>query len=194
MKNQYVFVVAILLLGSFLVQCKSKTDLQPERERIDFNKGGIQLMDTLVPKIHGKWNLSQVEFKIRYQPATGSVKKDTIFKNFATLEITNISRSEDQRYPLCDGRLVLDGKVWNMQFRLWPAAERVAEQTGPQAFTLFEWHFPTGTHVWQEDELFFRDLQLAGENYAIHYDYRNNTMIWKGLNRDVKEIKLVKMQ
>ena len=56
---------------------------------------------------------------------------------------------------------------------------------------LLEWQFPTGSHVWKSEELFFRDLRLVGENYSIEVE--NGKMLWKGLNRDIKQIQMKKI-
>lgn len=179
-----------------LVQCTGKREIEPDTyerfERIDFDKGAVQIMDTLVGDLYGRWIMQEVEFDIKYASPMGSVKKDTIFKDFAELEIRNISREEDRRNPVCKGELLLQGKVWPVAFRLHAAAERIVDKTGPQAFTLFETNFPNGSRPWQDDELFFRDLRLTGENYSIQIDYKNQSMIWKGLNGDLKQIKLVR--
>ncbi|MDQ6480591.1 hypothetical protein [Dyadobacter sp. LHD-138] len=159
---------------------------------MDFDKGTVQIMDSLVSRMYGRWNLREVEFDIKYSNPTGSVKRDTIFKDFAKLQINSISREEDSRYPVCKGELFLQGKTWPVTFRMMASAERIVKKTGPQAFTLFETNFPTGSRPWKDDEIFFRDLGLTGENYSIEIDYSNNRMLWKGLNRDIKQIFLEK--
>ncbi|MCF0050581.1 hypothetical protein LXM25_10955 [Dyadobacter sp. LJ53] len=196
MKKSYTSLALLMMLSAAMLQCKTKSEIEPDPalryERIDFDKGAIQIMDTLVDQLYGEWNLREVEFDIKYSNPMGSVKRDTVFKDFAVLDIKNISREEDQRHPVCKGELSLRGKVWPVAFRLWASPERIAEKTGPQAFTLFETNFPNGSRPWQDDEIFFRDLGLTGENYAIEVDVRNKNMIWKGLNRDIKQILLQK--
>ena len=56
---------------------------------------------------------------------------------------------------------------------------------------LLEWQFPTGSHVWKSEELFFRDLGLVGENYSIEVEI--GKMLWKGLNQDIKQIQMKKI-
>ena len=56
---------------------------------------------------------------------------------------------------------------------------------------LLEWQFPTGSHVWKSEELFFRDLELVRENYSIEVEI--GKMLWKGLNRDIKQIQMKKI-
>ena len=196
MRKNYTSFALLLMLGVSLVQCSVKKEVEPDPnerfERIDFDKGAVQIMDTLVDNLYGRWKMQEVEFHIKYANPTGSVKKDTIFKDFAELEIKNISREEDRRNPVCKGELLLQGKVWPVVFRLNAAAERIVDKTGPQAFTLFETNFPNGSRPWQDDELFFRDLRLTGENYSIQVDYKNQSMTWKGLNGDIRQIKLVR--
>ncbi|MCF2505677.1 hypothetical protein L0663_19945 [Dyadobacter sp. CY107] len=196
MRKNYISFALLMMFSVSLLQCRIKDQIEPDPderfEHVDFDKGAIQIMDTLVDHLYGRWKMQEVEFVIKYANPTGSVKKDTIFKDFAELEIKNISRDEDPRNPVCSGELLLQGKVWPVAFRLNAAAERIVDRTGPQAFTLFETNFPNGSRPWKDDELFFRDLGLTGENYSIEIDYKSQSMIWKGLNRDIKHIKLTR--
>ncbi len=190
MKNKYFFLLPLVLTSLILAQCKSAKNVEPELEtKIDFDKGAVQIMDTLVARLHGSWNLQRVEFDIKYPNPIGSVKMDTVFADFAVLEIQSISRTEDARYPMCKGQIRFRDQIWPVAFRLLAAPERIVEGKGPQAFTLLDWQFPTGTHVWAPEELFFRDLGLAGENYSIELQ-KDGTMVWKGLNRNISRINM----
>jgi hypothetical protein len=190
MKNKYFFLLTLVMTSLIMAQCKSTKYVEPEvAAKIDFDKGAVQIMDTLVARLYGSWNLQQVEFDIKYPNPIGSVKRDTVFTDFAVLEIQNISRTEDSRYPMCKGQIRFRDQLWPVAFRLLAAPERIVEGKGPQAFTLLDWQFPTGTHVWAPEELFFRDLGLAGENYSIELQ-KDGTMVWKGLNRDISRINM----
>lgn len=195
MKNKYIFFFLLTLCGSILVQCKSNKEVEPiEPEviiKVDFNAGAIKIMDQLSDQLKGKWNLQQVEFDIKYTNPTGSIKKDTIFTDFAVLEVHSITRNEDLRYPLCKGEITYLNQSWPVVFRLLASPERIVEKKGPQAFMLLEWQFSTGTHIWKPEELFFRDLGLIGENYSIEVE--DGKMLWKGLNRDIKQIQMKKI-
>lgn len=187
---------AILLGGFFFLQCKNRnSEIGPDVERtrpVDKDKIAIRIMDTMSAQLKGRWNLARVEFDMRTPLPTGSVRKDTTYLNFATLEIHSVSREKDLRYPVCNGNIFFRDQTWPVAFRLMPAAERIFQNTGPEAFTLLDWHFSSGPHEWKPEEVFFRDLTLVGDNYSIQLN-PDGSMTWKGLNRDVKEILLRKL-
>ncbi len=196
MKKTTTMLSAVFLGGFLFLQCKNRnSEIGPDigrPEQIDKDKVAARIMDTLSAQLKGRWNLARVEFDIRYPPAIGSVKKDTTFLDFATLDIHSISRAEDLRYPLCSGNITFGNQAWPVSFRLMAASERIFKNTGPEAVTLLDWYFPSGKHEWKADEVFFRDLTLIGENYTIQLN-SDGSMTWKGLNRDVKEILLKKL-
>lgn len=198
MKKITIILSAMLLAGLFFLQCKNRNgDIgpgidRPGPEQIDKEKVAVRIMDTLSTRLKGRWNLVRVEFDIRHTAPTGSVRNDTTFLDFAMLDIHSISREEDLRYPVCSGNIVFRNQTWPVIFRLMPAAERIFQNTGPEAFTLLDWHFPSGQHEWKSEELFFRDLTLVGDNYSVQLN-PDRSMTWKGLNHDVKEIFLRKL-
>ena len=180
----------LTLTGSILTQCKSHKEvepLEPEISKIDFDIGAVRIMDQLASQLKGKWNIQQIEFDIKYPNPSGSVKTDTTFTDFAVLEIQSISRNEDLRYPICKGEITHLNQSWTVVFRLIASPEQIVEKKGPQAFILLEWQFPTGSHVWKSEELFFRDLGLVGENYSIEVEI--GKMLWKGLNGILNKFK-----
>lgn len=195
--NRYAITLPVILFtGLLFFQCKNRNgEIGPDTGRpkqIDKDKAAVRIMDTMSTRLKGRWSLARVEFDIRYQPSTGSIRKDTTFLDFATLDIHSISREEDLRYPLCFGNISFGSQTWPVSFRLMAASERIFMNTGPEAFTLLDWHFPSGKHEWKPEEVFFRDLTLIGENYTIQLN-PDGSMTWKGLNRDVKEILLKKL-
>ncbi|MDQ6479439.1 hypothetical protein [Dyadobacter sp. LHD-138] len=191
MKNKYVLFLLFLLISGGLYQCKSKEKFESEFVRIDFDKAAVQIMDTLTSQLIGRWNLQQVEFHLKYINSTGSVKKDTVFQNFAILEIQSISREILNR-PRCKGQITYNGQLWPVRFDLLADAGRMIEKKGPHAFTLFEWDFPVGSRTWKPEEMFIKNFGLDGENFSIELD-NNKNMVWKGLNRDIKEIRMKKI-
>ncbi|WAC11527.1 hypothetical protein [Dyadobacter pollutisoli] len=198
MKNKYVSIALLLAAGSIMFQCKTKKDIEPEigietPEKIDFDKAAVLLMDTVTKDLNGRWNLAKVEYDIKYPNPTGSVTKDTTFADFAVLDIKSVSRQESARYPVVKGEVLFQGRTYPVQFRLLSNAGRLVDKKGPQAFMLFEYAFPAGTIIWEKEDLFFRDSGLVGENYSIELDPKSRKMIWKGLNRDIKEITMQKL-
>jgi hypothetical protein len=189
MKNKYISIALLLAASSVIFECKTKNEVETVvPEKIDFDKAAVQLMDTLTQQLNGRWNLAQVEYDIKYPNWTGSVKKDTIFTDFAVLDIQSISRQESPRYPVVKGEILFQGRTYPVQFQMLSNAERLVQKKGPQAFMLFEYAFPAGTIIWDKEETFFRDSGLVGENYSIDLDPKSRKMVWKGLNRDIKEI------
>ena len=197
MKNLFYFLLFLGLANAGLFQCKSKEKLEDEvfeetkPAKIDFDKASVQIMDTLSAQLLGRWNLQQVEFVLKPYNREGSVKKDTIFRDFAVLEIQNISR-ESPKYPGVTGQMVYKDQRWPVRFNLIADATRIIEKKGPHAYTLLDWNFPNGSRTWKPEELFMKNLGLIGDNYSIELD-SDKSMVWKGLNLDVKEIRLKKM-
>ena len=194
MKFNITYLLFSAFVGSFFFQCRSNKEQEPspQPERVDFDKGAVQIMDTLVSQLQGRWNMQELEIDVKYSVPMGSVKKDTVFTDFAVFEIIRISRSEDLRYPVCQGKIKYLNYTYQVGFRLGASAERIVHKTGPQAFTLLDWQFESGFHQWKNEELFFRDLGLVSENYAVELK-PDGTMIWSGLNRDVKTIRVKKI-
>lgn len=198
MKNKYVSIALLLAAGSIMFECKTKKDVEPEveievPEKIDFDKAAVLLMDTVTKDLTGRWNLAKVEYDIKYPNPAGSVTKDTTFSDFAVLDIKSVSRQESAKYPAIKGEILFQGRTYPVQFRLISNAERLVDKKGPQAFMLFEYAFPAGTTIWEKEELFFRNSGLVGENYSIELDSKTKKMIWKGLNRDIKEITMQRL-
>ncbi|KQS27973.1 hypothetical protein [Dyadobacter sp. Leaf189] len=188
MKNKYISVPLFFAAVSLVAGCRLEKEIDPERpEKFDLQAAEVQLMDTVTENITGEWKLSSVEYDIKYTNPNGSVKKDTIFTDFATLDIQYVSREESLRYPTVKGELQFGEKTYPVRFGMIANGERLVKKTGPQAFMLLEYAFP-GPHVWQNDEIFFRDSGLINENYSILIAPDSRTMVWKGLNRDIKQI------
>lgn len=192
MKSKFISLFLFALISGSFYQCKSKNDVDPGIVKIDFDKAAVQIMDTLSSELIGKWNLEKIEFDLKYINYEGSVKTDTIFTDFAVLEIRSISRDLDPRHPTCEGQLIYQDQYWPVRFRLLSSPGRMVEKTGPHAFTLIEWNFPVGSREWKPDEMFIKNFGLEGENYSIELN-KDGSMTWKGLNRDIKEIVLKKI-
>ncbi len=73
------------------------------------------------------------------------------------------------------------------------SANRIYHKTGPQVFGLFEFRFPTGySQVTEKEEMYLIYLTLIGENFEMQLSDDGKSMQWKGLNRAIKNIQLVK--
>ena len=191
MNSKHLCKLFFILIISGLYQCKSKEKFESEFVKIDFDKASVQIMDTLSSQLIGKWNLQQIEFDLKYINYEGSVKKDTIFQDFAILEIKSVSR-EILRHPSFNGQIIYKDQYWPVKFRLIADPGRITEKTGPHAFTLIEWDFPTGSRPWKQEEMFIKNFGLEGENFSIQLN-DSRSMVWKGLKRDIKEIQMKKI-
>jgi hypothetical protein len=84
-------------------------------------------------------------------------------------------------------------KVYPVGFRMMSTPTRIVKKVGPQVFTLFEYRFPVGSHVSEEEESYlWNNLGLIGENYSIEISHDGKTMVWKGLSRAIKDIQFIK--
>ena len=199
MTKGHLHIAFLLIVAALNYACKTNKTIDPEiaisrpEQKIDLDKAAVQLMDTITHGLLGRWNVSQVQYDIKHLPAIGSVKNDTTFQNFALLNIHAVTREENPKYPVIKGQLNFEGRTYPVQFRLISDPNRLIYRNGPQAFTLLEYAFPNGTKTWKEEEMFFRDSGLIGENYSIEFDPQSKKMVWKGLNKDIKRIILKQM-
>lgn len=188
----------LLLATSFLFsQCAKKA---PEpTPQVDYDQKSAEIVQAVSPLVVGDWTLRRVHFKA--QPYnTGQrelgIKRDTVFQDFATLSIQRApSRysSGDPRYPHFTGFLRYRTKTYPIQFELSASPQRLFHDEGPQAFFLFEFNFPVGSHPTEPEEQLLQYLGLMGENFSLEVlPGQLSMMTWKGLNRGIEKIEMVK--
>ena len=180
----------------FLFACEKNEDPGIKEYEIDYRKASIELMDSIRPKLTGRWNMKEVNVKVfpPYSIEVG-IYKDTTLKDFAVLDITsvdNYSQEFNLEHNDVTGVLRFKSKVYPVGFRMMSNATRIVKKVGPQVFTLFEYRFPVGSHVTEKEESYLWNLSLIGENYSIEISPDGKTMVWKGLNRAIKDIQFIK--
>jgi hypothetical protein len=156
-------------------------------------------MQTVAPQLVGAWTLRQVQ--VSFQPynayqAMLPLRGDTLFQNLATLTLaaakTPRSARADARYPEFEGHLHFRGQDYPIYLKLLAQPEQVINHQGPQASFLFETNYPVGTRQRDAGEEWLFNLGLLGDNYTLELVAGQPLMRWRGLNRGVSRIDLVK--
>lgn len=185
--------ITVLILSA----CNKKNDLpvtEPE-QKIDFNTASISLMDSIRPKLFGSWVIKQLDVT-PFPSSTNEIGifKDTTIYNFATLNINSINNSSyyNQVHNDVTGSINFRSKTYPVGFTLFAASNRIYDKIGPQFFSLFEYRFQSGSHTTEYEESYLQYITLVGENFSIEISQDGNKMIWKGLNRGIKNIQFVK--
>ncbi len=158
-------------------------------------------MEEIAPQVEGNWILRQTHVNFQVYKVNNNNKigltKDTIFQNLATLTIAKASPSRfsppQARYPDFEGSIQYAGKTYPIQFYLIANSEQVGSHKGPHAFFLFGYNFPVGVHTTEAEERFLQDIGLIGENFSLEVIEGQQMLIWKGLNRGINKIELVKL-
>jgi hypothetical protein len=185
-----VFFPCLLLLA-----CEKNDDPGVKAEKIDYRKASIELMDSIRPKLIGTWNMKEVNVKTSPYSIDVGINKDTTLKDFAVLDITSIdnySQEFNLEHNDVTGVLKFKSKIYPVGFRMMSTPTRIVRKFGPQVFTLFEYRFPVGSHVTENEESYLWNLGLIGENYSLEISPDGKKMVWKGLNRAIKDIQFVK--
>lgn len=165
---------------------------------IDFDQSSRQLMKELAPQIVGKWNLRLVQIKYRNESRQNEINltKDSTFQNLATLTIvpaaTPRTSPVDTRRGEYDGTIEYKNKSYPVQFNMLANSEWITTKKGPQTFFLFEYRFPNGTRKPEPEDQFLDKLGVVGDNFTLETTIGQPTMIWRGLNRGVERIELVR--
>lgn len=194
MKNSPLIFCILLSLLSW--QC-SPID-EPTPPKLDYDQASRQLMQELAPQIVGQWNLRQVQVKYKNENGQRQLKitKDSTFHDLATLSIipAKISRSSpvDTRRGEYDGTISYRGKTYPISFDMLANAEWIVSKKGPQTFFLFQYHFPNGSHFTEPEENFLQNIGLVGDNFSLEIISGQPSMIWRGLNRGIERIDLIK--
>ncbi|EOR96353.1 hypothetical protein ADIARSV_0458 [Arcticibacter svalbardensis MN12-7] len=186
-----VFVSCLTLLA-----CKKKEDVVLAIDELDYNEESIKLMDSIRPNFLGTWNMKEIKVKA-FAPFTTEIGiyKDTILNDLAVLELTGVDNYSQQYYNENNditGVLKFRNKIFPVGFTMRSSGERILKKIGPQAFALFEYRFPVGSHPSTIEEDYLGNLSLLAEVYSMEMSPDGKTMVWKGLNRAIKEIQFVK--
>lgn len=199
MKNLFLFF--LITAGLFCGQCTRHDTVTPKpvASKIDYDQVSIQLMQNLAPQIVGTWVLQKVHVKHDpklYVREKVKLTKDSTFLNLAvlTIQLATVPRSipRDYRRGEFDGTLEYGGKTYPVQFDLRADHGWLVNKKGPQGIFLFQYHFPNGSHIVEPEEAFLKDLGLIDDNFSLEVSAGKPAMIWRGFNRGVEQIDLVK--
>ncbi|RZM30291.1 MAG: hypothetical protein EOO88_01370 [Pedobacter sp.] len=177
-----------------MIACKK--DQQASPEKVDKNKKSVEIMNAIRPKLYGTWIMKRVDVKaILTARGEIGIQKDTTLTDFANLTVTLV---DNYSQPLNDinndvtGFLSFRAKAYPVGFRMMASPSWLSHSTGPQTVALFDYRFPVGTHIVGADEQYLRYLTVVGDNYTIQVSDDGKTMVWKGLNRAIRQIDFVK--
>ena len=192
------FTMALLLAtGALFSQCAKTSEPAP---KVDYDQKSAEIVQSVSPSVVGDWKLRRVFVKAQsFNPGQRDlgIVRDTIFENFATLSIQAAPSGRsvpDPRYAKFTGFLHYRTKTYPVQFELRASPTRIVEDKGPQAIFLFAYNFPVGSHpVEPEEQLLQYNLGLIGDNFTLEVlPGQPNAMTWRGLNRGIDKIELVK--
>jgi hypothetical protein len=195
MKNNLLVLSTLLCLLNW--QC-SPSDPVTTSIKTDYDQVSRQLMEELAPQIIGQWTLRQVQIKYKNEYGQSQIKltKDSTFLNLATLKIipAAIPRTSpvDTRRGEYDGTITYGSKTYPISFDMLANAEWIVSKKGPQTFFSFQYHFPNGIHLAEPEEVFLQNIGLTGEVFTLETTIGQPTMIWRGLNRGIERIELVR--
>ena len=191
------FLLALLLgTGALFSQCAKTSEPAP---KVNYDQKSAEIVQAVSPALVGDWTLRRVH--ITAQPYNVGqrelgIVRDTVFENFATLSIQQAPSGRsipDPRYAKFTGFLHYRTKTYPIQFELSASPQRLFHDEGPQAFFLFEYNFPVGSHPTEPEEQLLQYLGLIGENFSLEIvPGQPLAMTWRGLNRGIDKIELVK--
>ena len=188
---------AVLLgIAYSLTNCSQRSDPAP---KLDYNQASRELMQILAPQVVGTWTLCQVQVSFQpYNPhhALLPLRGDTLLQNLATLTLaaakTPRSARADARYPEFEGQLHFRGHDYPIYLQLLAYPDQLVNHQGPQAHFLFETNYPVGSRQRDAGEEWLLNLGLLDDNYTLELVAGQPRMHWRGLNRGVSRIDLVK--
>jgi hypothetical protein len=190
----YLFITGIISL--LFGQCTQPESATP---RIDYDKESVKLMSEVAPKLIGQWTLQEVAIKYKkgdYYQSQAQITKDTVLTNVATLTIRNVSKSRfdppQAKHPEFEGSIQYGTRTYPIYFYLLASTERIVNKTGPQASFLFEYNFPNGSRLVEPEEAYLRNVGLINDNYSVELVDGQPAMIWRGGNRGVNQMRLVR--
>lgn len=176
-----------------LFACQKDANL-PEEEKVDWDNASIAVMNSMRPNLLGSWKIKAVTIK-PFAPNTSEIGiyKDTVLYDFAELNLNQVNNSGYyEKGNDVTGVISFKSKHYPVGFRMLVHPDRILHKKGPQAFALFEYRFPVGTHLTEPEEDYLRNLTLIGENFEIEISPDGKVMNWKGLNRAIKNIRFEK--
>jgi hypothetical protein len=190
----YFFIIGII---SFLFgQCTQPESATP---KIDFDKESVKLMSEVTPKLIGQWTLQEVSVSYKkgdYYQNQAQITKDTVLTNVALLTIRTVSKSRfdppQAKHPEFEGSVQYGTKTYPIYFYLIASGGRIINKTGPQASFLFEYNFPNGTRLVEPEEAYLRNVGIVNNNFSVELVDGQPSMVWRGGNRGVDQIRLVK--
>lgn len=188
MKNIFLFFIPILFIS-----CKKDVEVGKE-EKVDWNKSSIILMNELRPKLYGSWKIEQMHIT-PYAPNTSEIGifKDTLLNNVAELTINQVNNvGYYEKGNDVTGTLKFKTKSYPVGFRMLPTGEQIFQNKGAHVFALFEYRFPVGTHLTEPEENYLYNLTLINDTFEIEMSKDGKMMTWRGLNRAIKSMQLVK--
>ena len=196
MKTKLLILSALICLLNW--QC-SPNDPVTEPAKVDYDQASRQLMNELAPQVIGQWTLREVQVKYKiHENGQREIKltKDSTFRNLATLKIipaiTPRTSPIDTRRGEYDGTITYGGKTYPISFDMMANPDWIFTKKGPQTFFSFQYHFPDGSHLVEPQEAFLQNVGLMGDVFSLETIVGQPTMIWRGLNRGIERIELVR--
>jgi hypothetical protein len=181
-------------LGVLLGACEVQESTQPI---FDKDAKQIEIATFVQKQLLGFWTIETLESDFRTLKEIGcadeaGITKDTIFRNFATLKITEViyrSTPVDLRHPTMIGFLYYKNLKIPISFELGSSPEKIFKNSGPENFIFLEYNFPVGVREKPKEERFLEYLGLIQENFSLDLNTIGaKTMIWKGISRGVRQI------
>lgn len=180
-----------MLAGLLILFACQKNNSLPKKEKIDWDKESIALMDSMRPKLLASWKMKSVSVR-PFAPYTSEIGiyKDSILYDFAELDLNQVNNSGYyQRGNDVLGVIRFKSKRYPVGFRMLANSDRILYKKGPQAVALFEYRFPVGTRITEPEEDYLSNLTLINDNFDIEISSNGKVMIWKGKSRAIKNIR-----
>lgn len=192
-------LLPLLFVLALFSQCRPPAADVPATPKITYDQASIELMKEITPQIHGTWKIQRLQVRnLHGNPSLNQlgILFDSTFRDLATLTLyqARVPRTtpRDFRQSEIDGTIEYKGKTYPIYFDLRANAEWIVAKKGEKGFMLFDFNFPSGSwHYTEPEERFLQDIGMIGEVFAL--DIRpDKTMTWRGLNRGIQQVVLVK--
>lgn len=195
MKNYVVWGLWSLYV---LTGCKDDKTVMPDdhlTSHIDKEQVNTKLMNDLVPQLRGKWLIKQLKVKPRndtFHREIG-IKKDTVLTDFAKLTLAPSTVQYFQTSTQYEGHIEFAGKTYPIRFELRATANWIFSNETPQAFFLLEYNFPKGyLAVTEKEQYYLQQVGLLLDNFTLETTIGQPQMTWRGLNRGIDQVVLIK--
>ncbi|PQA56846.1 hypothetical protein [Siphonobacter curvatus] len=195
MKNYVVWGVLSLFV---LTSCKDDKPVVPDdylTSHIDKDQVSTKLMNDLVPQLRGKWLIKQLKVKPRNDTFHSEIgiKKDTVLTDFAKLTLAPSTVQYFQTSTQYEGHIEFAGKTYPIRFELRATSNWIFSNEIPQAFFLLEYNFPDGySAVTTKEQYYLQQIGLLLDNFTLETTIGQTQMTWRGLNRGIDQVILVK--